>query len=197
MKRMSKNRENFFVGLISNVTLFIVGLIFILVPTYYGVNNMEGLDVNNLFLSAMLIIALLKFVEYFIIGDNPDKEAIFMSMGVSFAGIVNSILSAKLIPSYALSISMFTLVFIMSCIKIFTIDYYHDRKNLYYMIEFMFLVIISVVGTILSFSMFADPILESIEMGIFIVMLSIVGSFDITLKTILKSKRIMKKIKVM
>lgn len=197
MKRISKNREHFFVGLISNITLFCIGLIYLLVPTYYGIDNMNGLDVNNLFISAMLIIALLKFVEYFIIGDNPDKEAIFISMGVSICGIINSFLTPKLISSYALSISMFSLVFIMSCVKIFTIDYYHDRNNLYYMIEFMFLIIISVVGTILSFSMFSDPILECIEMGIFIILLSIVGSFDITLKTILKSKRVMKKIKVM
>ena len=168
---MSKNKKNFFIGMISCGIIFLMGVLYLTVPSYYGLEEMTNINVNDLFICMVLVYSVVNFGNYILIGKNPNNEVIWLSIVASISGILNVGLNLLFNPTYTLAMSLGVFIFLTIGVKIFTIDYYHDRKDAYYYIETMLTLI-------------------------FFIIISILEAVDVSLKGMLKAKRFLKKIKL-
>jgi uncharacterized membrane protein HdeD (DUF308 family) len=84
----------------------------------------------------------------------------------------------------------------VTVVKLFTIDYYHDREDAFFYIETMLLIIFFIMGLMLAFNLFDDKILQAMMLGFFIVLISILDGLNGSLKSLIKSKRFQNKIKL-
>lgn len=193
---MSGNKKRFFVSAICSGIMFSIGVLYIIIPAYYGINFVTKINTNDLFISVMLIFAVINFVKYTLLGKNPNNENIYICITSCFSGILNLILNNYFNDSIALAMSLAIFVLLITGIKLFTIDYYHDRKDAYYYIEGLLLAIFFVVGIITSLNLFSDMLLQTIMLGYFILIMSILDIVNISIKTMLKAKRFLKKIKL-
>lgn len=193
---MTKNKKNFFVGIISCGILFSMGVLYLIVPSYYGIDHMANINVNDLFICMILIYSVLAFGNYLIIGKNPNNENVWLSIVASIAGIANVCLGVFFNDSLTLALSLGIFVFLTTAVRIFTIDYYHDRKDAYYYIEAMLTIIFLIVGVVICFNLFNDSVLQTIILGFYFIIISILESVDVSLKGMLKAKRFLKKIKL-
>ena len=107
---MTKNKKNFFVGIISCGIMFIMGVLYLTVPTYYGIDYMAVIDVNDLFICMMLTYATLNLGEYIILGKSPNNENVWLSLAASTSGIINVASGAFVNDTFALSISVISFV---------------------------------------------------------------------------------------
>lgn len=196
MVAMRKNKKNFFIGIICSGILFMISVLYLTIPSYYGIEQMASIDTNNLFISMMLVYSVLHFVHYILIGANPNKESIYMSIAGSTAGLLNVLFGIFYPNNAALPMSFAIFVLIITGIKLFTIDYYHDRKDVYYYFETMFLLIFFIVGIVSSFNLFSDSILQTMMLGYYFIVVAIVEALNNSIKSMLKSKRFLRKIKL-
>ena len=143
---MSKNKKSFFVGIISSALIFLMGILYITIPSYYGVDKMHNINSNDLLLSALLVVSVVKFGEYVLVKRNPNDEPIYITIMSSLIGVVNTMLLLVFPESMALATSLIIFVTAYAAIKLFTIDYYHDHNDAYFYIETMFLIIFAIIG---------------------------------------------------
>jgi len=192
---MSKNRKNFIVGIVGSIIVFVMGVLYMVIPNYYGVDNLGVVDTNNLFLSMAIVYSVINFGFYYIMGENPNKETLWLCIVSALCGLLNSYLSTFLSSSLTLSLSILALTLAITSIRLFTVDYYHDRKDAYYFIEGLLLICFFVCGFTLSFCMFDDTIIQTIELGFFQMMIGLIEGIKITTKCLLKAPRFLGKIK--
>ena len=193
---MSKNKKNFFIGMISCGIIFLMGVLYLTVPSYYGLEQMTNINVNDLFICMVLVYSVVNFGNYILIGKNPNNEVIWLSIVASISGILNVGLNLLFNPTYTLAMSLGVFIFLTIGVKIFTIDYYHDRKDAYYYIETMLTLIFFIIGIVICFNLFNDSIVQTIILGFFFIIISILEAVDVSLKGMLKAKRFLKKIKL-
>lgn len=193
---MSKNKKNFFIGMISCGIIFLMGVLYLTVPSYYGLEQMTNINVNDLFICIVLVYSVVNFGNYILIGKNPNNEVIWLSIVASISGILNVGLNLLFNPTYTLAMSLGVFIFLTIGVKIFTIDYYHDRKDVYYYIETMLTLIFFIIGIVICFNLFNDSIVQTIILGFFFIIISILEAVDVSLKGMLKAKRFLKKIKL-
>lgn len=192
---MSKNRKNFFIGQIASSIMFAIGVLYILVPNYYGLDNMSEINTNNLFISLMIVYASLHIGLFYCVGKNPTSESFFMCIASILSGIINVIIQEFISASIALSISVVIFTIAITIIRLFTIDYYHDRKDAYLYVEAFLTIIFFISGIIISISLFNDPLIQTIELGFFLMIMGIIESMKVTTKCLLKAPRFLGKIK--
>ncbi len=193
---MSKNKKNFIIGIGSAALIFFMGLLYLTVPAYYGLGEMANVDTNDLLLSALLVYSVVNFGEYVILGKNPTSENVYLTIVASFVGLVNVGLSMFINKSMNLSMSMLLFVVLVLCVKLFTIDYYHDRKDAYYYVEGLFTAIFGIVGVVTSFNLFDDTVLQTMMLGFLLILISVIRSSNVAIKSMLKSKRFLRRIKL-
>lgn len=193
---MTKNKKNFFVGIISCGIMFLMGVLYLTVPSYYGLDYMVKYDVNDLFICMVLVYSVLNFAEYVILGKNPNNENIWLSIVASLSGILNILIGLALNHTTTLAISLAIFVFGTCAVRLFTIDYYHDRKDAYFYIEIMITSILLLIGVVICFNLFNDAVIQTIILGFFFIITSLIEASDVGLRTMLKSKRFLKKIKL-
>ena len=193
---MTKNKKNFFVGIISCGIMFIMGVLYLTVPTYYGLDHMSVIDVNDLFICMMLIYGVLNLGEYIILGKNPNNENVWLSLAASTSGIINVLLGLFFTETLTLAIALTAFVFLTCGVRIFTTDYYHDRNDAYYYIEAMITILLFIIGLVICFNLFNDSVLQTIILGFYFIITSIIEAADVGLRTMLKSKRFLRKIKL-
>ncbi len=191
---MTKNKRKFLVNIIGNLIIFLSGIAYISMPTYYGIDMMENIEINNLFLSFTIIYATVNLGIFLILGKNPNNESINLCIISSISGILNIILANY--TEKAFMISFAVLIFLITAIKLFTVDYYHDRKDAYYYIEGLCLGVFFIVGIVTAINMFGSSYLQTMMLGFFIVIIGILRIFNVSIKTMLKSKRFLQKIKL-
>lgn len=193
---MTKNKKNFFVGIISCGIMFVMGVLYLTVPNYYGLDYMAVIDVNDLFICMMLIYGTLNLGEYILLGKSPNNENVWLSLAASASGITNVAAGAYLTETFTLATSLTTFVFLTCAVRLFTIDYYHDRKDAYYYIEAMITSLLFIIGVVICFNLFNDSVLQTIILGFYFIITSIIEASDVGLRAMLKSKRFLKKIKL-
>lgn len=193
---MTKNKKNFFMGMFSSIVIFIMGVLYLTVPSYYGLEKMTDMNVNDLFISIVLVYAVMNFCEYLIIGKNPNNEAVTLSITTSLTGIINIILGIFLHESLTLAISMGVFVFFTTGVKFFTIDYFHDRDDAFYYVEMMITILFFIIGIVICFNLFNDSILQTVILGFYFIIISILDAVSVGIKSMLKSKRFLKRIKL-
>lgn len=191
---MTKNKRQFIVNIIGAILIFLLGVIYIMLPTYYGTKMMENIDINNLFLSFLISYSVIHLGEYLILGKNPHNEPIYLCIIASITGILNIILSGYSSKSFSISFAL--MIFMITAIKLLTIDYYHDRDDAYYYIEGLCTAIFFILGVICAINFFGNVTLQTIMLGLFITIIGILEIFNVSIKTMLKSKRFLKKIKL-
>lgn len=192
---MSKNKKNFLLGTIGSSVIFIIGVLYILVPSYYGLDNMSIIDTNDLFISLIIVYASIHMGLFYLLGKNPTSESFIMSITAILCGVFNVAIKEFVNPSITLSISVLIFTLAITAIRLFTIDYYHDRKNAYFYIEAFLTIIFFISGIIISISLFNDPLIQTIELGFFLMIMGIVESMKFTTKSLLKAPRFLGKIK--
>ncbi|MDE6292161.1 MAG: hypothetical protein K2L98_00610, partial [Bacilli bacterium] len=126
--------------------------------------------------------------------SNPNNESIYLCMAGSIAGILNIIISNYSNKSFMLCFAIF--VFMVTAIKLFTVDYYHDRKDAYYYIEGLCLAIFFIVGLVTAINLLGSAFLQTIMLGFFITIIGIIRIFNVSIKSMLKAKRFLRKIKL-
>ena len=186
---MSKNRRNFFIGEIASGIMFAIGVLYILVPNYYGLDNMSVIDTNNLFISLIIVYASIHLGLFYILGKNPTSESFLMCIVSILCGIFNVVMQEFTSASIALSISVLVFTLGITAIRLFTVDYYHDRKDAYLYVEAFLTIIFLVSGAIISVSLFNDPLVQTIELGFFLMIMGIIESMKVTTKCLLKAPR--------
>lgn len=192
---MSKNRRNFFIGEIASGIMFIIGVLYILVPNYYGLDNMAVIDTNNLFISLIIVYASIHLGLFYLLGKNPTSESFLMCIISILTGIFNVTIQEFASASIALSTSVLVFTLGITAIRIFTVDYYHDRKDAYFYVEAFLTMMFFVSGIVISISLFNDPLVQTIELGFFLMIMGIVESMKVATKCLLKAPRFLGKIK--
>lgn len=192
---MSKNKRNFIYYELESMIIFLIGVLYIILPNIYGIEYLDTLNVNDLFLSATLVLSSLNLANFYIVGASPTNEYLYFSICSSLCGLLNLLISSYFSASLTLSISLLAITITFSMVKLFTVDYYHDRKDAFYYIEGILAIILLVVGMIISISVFNSPVIEAIELGFFMVIMGIIESIKGATKCLLKAPRFLGKIK--
>lgn len=193
---MSKNKKTFVLGLLGSGVIFFIGTLYMMIPAYYGISEMTNIDTNNLLLSFLLVYATIFFGKYILLSEKKLKESIYLTIVSATTGIINVLLNLFLESSMSLSVSLIIFTTAVIAVKLFTIDYYHDRNDAYYYLEAMFAIVLAVVGVLVSFNLFNDTVLQTMMLGFYIIFIATLESINNSLKCMLKSKRFLKKIKL-
>ena len=197
LKKMSDNKRNFYVGIACSIAVFLMGVIYLTIPSYYGLAAMYNVDANNLFVSGLLMFACVNLVKYIVVGKNPTTERVYMTVACAASGALDIILGGFYSdPHMVLSISIMVFVLAMTTVKLFTIDYYHDRNDAFFYIETMLLCIFMVVGFVIAINLFKDSTIQTIMLGFLFIIIGILDGVNISIKCMLKAKRFLNKIKL-
>lgn len=192
---MSKNKKNFIYYELESGVIFFIGVMFTLLPTIYGPDNLGELNVNDLFLCMTLILSSLNLANFYVVGASPTKEYLYYSITSSIVGIVNLLITPYFSASLSLAISILALTITHSIVKLFTVDYYHDRKDPFYYIEGTLAIMFLITGMIISISVFNSPVIETLELGFFMIIMGIIESIRTATKCLLKAPRFLRFIK--
>ena len=76
LKKMSENKKNFYVGIACSIAVFLMGVMYLTVPSYYGLAAMDNINANNLFVSGLLMFGCVNLVKYIVVGKNPTTERV-------------------------------------------------------------------------------------------------------------------------
>lgn len=192
---MSKNKKNFFLGQVASGIIFAIGVLYILVPSYYGLDNMAVIDTNNLFISLIIVYSSIHLGLFYCLGKNPTNESFLITIISILSGVFNVTIKEFVSPSISLSLSVLVFTLAITVIRLFTVDYYHDRKDAYFYVEAFLTVIFFVTGIIVSISLFNDPLVQTIELGFLLIIMGIIESMKVATKCLLKAPRFLGKIK--
>jgi hypothetical protein len=95
---------------------------------------------------------------------------------------------------FTMCIMLFTLV--VTGVKLFAVDYYFQRKDSYWYIITMLLIIFLCVGLVISTALLNHPDIQVVSLGFFIIIIAILDAVDTSIKCMLKAPRFVKNIKL-
>ena len=197
LKKMSDNKRNFYVGIACSIAIFLMGVIYLTIPSYYGLAAMYNINANNLFVSGLLMFACVNLVKYIVVGKNPTTERVYMTVASAATGALDIILGGFYDDQHmVLAISIMVFVLAITTVKLFTIDYYHDRGDAFFYIETMLLSLFMVVGFVIAINLFKDSTIQTIMLGFLFIIIGILDGVNISIKCMLKADRFLKKIKL-
>ncbi len=191
-KRRNENQKEFFVGLSLSAALFLLGIIYLIFPS---VMNGKLLVINNFFVIFIALFSVINLVK-FILFNYKTNEKIYLCLLGCGVGILNIILDGFLDDDtvFTMSIMLFTLA--VSGVKLFSIDYYHSKKDSYWYIETMLLVILVVIGIVVSLTVLNNSAYQVLSLGFFIIIVSILDAIDLSIRCMLRASRFVKNIKL-
>ncbi len=196
-KKISENKKNFYVGILCSVAIFLMGVIYLTIPAYYGLDAMNNVNANNIFVSGLLMFACVNLVKYIVVGKNPTSERVYMTIACAGSGALDIILGGFFEDQHmVLAISILVFVLSMTTVKLYTIDYYHERKDAFFYIETMLLCLFLIVGVVISVNLFKDSAIQTIMLGFLFIIIGILDGVNISIKAMLKAQRFLNKIKL-
>lgn len=160
-------------NLIFSILIFLLGIIYLSFPTYYGLDVMSEIQTGNLFLSFMIIYSLFNFCAY--IADRKNKKNLFLFIIVLVVGLISYCLMKTIHAFLVVPISIMIFLFFIDIYNVFIISGLNSKKDVFVSLNVVLLVILNCFGIILSFNMLNDFVLQTIMLGFFI---SIVGAID-------------------
>jgi len=194
-KRIRRNRINFYISLCCSSIIFIMGLLYILIPALYGFETMEILNANSLFVCSMLIYATMGFGEFILLKDIPDNDLIYQSINCAICGIFNLLLSELTTANMRIMISLSVYLVLYSLIKCFYIEALHQRKDALQYIEITATIPYVLVGICLIILLPSGAIMKAISLGFLMILYSILKFVVVAVRTMTKSKRFLNKLK--
>ena len=191
-KKRNENQKHFYVGLSVSCVLFILGIIYIISPSIISNGSYK---VNNYVIVMLGVYALLNLVKFIVI-NYKTYEKVYLCLGSCAIAILNVILAAFMDATtvFTMCIMLFTLV--VTGVKLFAVDYYYQRKDSYWYIITMLLVIFLCVGLVISTALLNHPDIQVISLGFFIIIIAILDAVDTSIKCMLKAPRFVKNIKL-
>ena len=191
-KRRNENQKHFYVGLSISAALFILGIIYIISPS---IITTQTYSVNQYVIIMLSLYGLGNLIKFIVI-NYKTYEKVYLCLGACAIAILNVILSAFIDSStvFAMSIMLFTLV--VTGVKLFAVDYYYQRKDAYWYILTMLLIIFIIVGIVISIALINNPATQVISLGFFIIIISILDAVDTSIKCMLRAPRFVKNIKL-
>jgi hypothetical protein len=191
-RKRNENQKHFYVGLSISGALFILGIIYIISPS---IITTETYKVNNFVIVMLGLYALLNLVKFIVI-NYKTYEKVYLCLGSCAIAILNIILSAFMDATtvFTMCIMLFTLV--VTGVKLFAVDYYYQRKDSYWYIITMLLIIFLSVGLVISIALLNHPDVQVISLGFFIIIIAILDAVDTSIKCMLKAPRFVKNIKL-
>lgn len=188
---MKKNKKNLIIGLIGSGIMFMMGVLYLMFPTIYELDNFDVIDTNGLFYIFILVFSSIKLGEYFLIDTKDNKEIILTSIFSCLCGILNYVMNLYM-ESNKVRLTICLLVFILSIIglKIFTFEYYKSKKDIFYYIEGICTLILFISGIVLSFLLNNITIIQTLALGFTLILLSILEAFNFTCKYVLSKPKL-------
>ena len=165
---------------------FILGVIYLSFPTYYGLDMMSKIETGNLIISFLIIYSLVNLSVFFI---NHERYNLKLSVISSISCLISFILTKYIHAFLVTPVSIMVFLFFISSLK--TIDIFNLKyeKDNYYM-KVILLVILDFFGIILAFNMLNDFVLQTIMLGFFISLISAIDFVDYSLEYLIKNKYI-------
>ena len=193
-RKIRKNRRNFYIGACCCSIIFLIGLLYILVPAIYGFDTMELINTNSLFICTMLVFATMGFGEFILIGNEVNNDAIFQSIGCAVCGIINLLLSELTTANTRLVICLGIYLVIYSLIKCFYIEALHNKKDVMQYIEICLTVPYVVVGIALACTFAGGNVIKTVALGFLMILQAVLKCVGLSFRTMLKSKRFLNKL---
>jgi hypothetical protein len=192
IEKRNENQKHFYVGLSISGALFILGILYIISPS---IITTQTYKVNNFVIVLLSLYALANLVKFIVI-NYKTYEKVYLCLGSCAIAILNVILNAFMDATtvFTMSIMLFTLV--VTGVKLFAVDYYYQRKDAYWYILTMLLVIFLSVGLVISIALLNNPDIQVISLGFFIIIIAILDAVDTSIKCMLKAPRFVKSIKL-
>jgi hypothetical protein len=192
VEKRNENQKHFFVGLTISCALFVLGLIYIISPT---IITTKVYKVNNFVIVMLSLYALANLIKFVVI-NYKTYEKVYLCLGSCAIAILNVILSAFIDATtvFTMSIMLFTLV--VTGVKLFAVDYYYQRKDAYWYIVTMLLIIFLIVGLVISIALLKNTDIQIISLGFFIIIIAILDAVDTSIKCMLRAPRFVKNIKL-
>ena len=130
---------------ISNILLLIIGVVLLSL----GILKIGNIKV--LFISVMVIYAIINFIQYFLTRQSKDYEGLYTSI----SSIVIALMTLFFYKENSLTIALLLLGWtsIMAIIKFIKTDYYNDRRDRMWKIRIFTLVIFIITGVFSSLSL--------------------------------------------
>lgn len=191
-KRRNDNQKEFFVGLSLSGVIFLLGIIYLIFPS---ILRNDLLHINNflvIFVALYSVVNLIKFILF----NYKTNEKIYLCLLGCGVGILNIILSGFLDTDtvFTMSIMLFTLA--VSGVKLLSIDYYHSKRDSYWYIETMLLVVLVIIGIVVSLTVLNNNAYQVLSLGFFIIIISILDAIDASIRCMLRAPRFVKNIKL-
>ena len=192
---MSKNKKNFYVGLIGSGIIFLLGVLYMMLPNYYGIDYLVKIDVNNLFVSFSIVYATVNLLMFAFTTKDNLGESVWICVSSCIVGMINNVLSILFDGDLALKLSILLLTGLITIIKIISISYYRKKNDGIYYLEILLACIILITGVVFSLNLFDETIIQTAELGFFGVVLGITSLVENSIRCLLKAPRFLGKIK--
>ncbi len=192
--KIRKNRRNFYIGACCSSIVFLIGLLYILVPAIYGFDTMDLINTNSLFICAMLVLATMGFGEFMLIGSDVNNDSIYQSIACAVCGILNLLMSELTTANNRLVICVGIYLVIYALIKCFYIEALHHKKDAMQYVEICLTVPYIVVGIALACTLSGGNVIKTIALGFLMILQAVLKCVGLSFRTMLKSKRFLNKL---
>lgn len=180
--------------LICSTAIFLLGMIYLSFPTYYGLLEMSKIETGNLFISFIIIYSLLNLAIYFINRDE-NEDNLVISIMTLITCFISYFLPYFMNSFLVVPISIMILLFLITSYKVVKIFKMKEEKDNYYQVEKLLIIILNCFGIILSFNMLNDYVLQTIMLGFIISVFGMYDFVNVCFREVMHNKSFVKGIK--
>ncbi len=180
--------------LICSTAIFLLGMIYLSFPTYYGLLEMSKIETGNLFISFTIIYSLLNLAIYFINRDE-NEDNLVISIMTLLTCFISYLLPYWMNSFLVVPISIMILLFLITSYKVVKIFKMKEEKDNYYQVEKLLIIILNCFGIILSFNMLNDYVLQTIMLGFIISVFGMYDFVNVCFREVMHNKSFVKGIK--
>lgn len=135
------------IELIISIILIICGVVILILPL------MNFTNAKMILIVMMVIYGIVNLIKYLSIRLTKDKDGLYTAIASIIVLSLMYFIDVEE-TSFKLTFILFIWIILMSLIKLFKSDYYHDRKNREWIIEVTSLFLFIVVGILTSINLY-------------------------------------------
>ncbi len=135
------------IELIISIILIICGVVILILPL------MNFTNAKMILIVMMVIYGIVNLIKYFSIRLTKDKDGLYTAIASIIVLSLMYFIDVEE-TSFKLTFILFVWIILMSLIKLFKSDYYHDRKDREWIIEVTSLLLFIVVGILTSINLY-------------------------------------------
>lgn len=135
------------IELIISIILIICGVVILILPL------MNITNAKMVLIIMMIIYGIVNLIKYLSIRLTKDKDGLYTAIASIIVLSLMYFIDVEE-TSFKLTFILFVWIILMSLIKLFKSDYYHDRKNREWIVEVTSLLLFIVVGILTSINLY-------------------------------------------